>query len=122
MYQPKTNEKFFLNSELYKTATPVYTLKSNQKQRLELMEKNSLDNVQLLVTRCIQAVDLLQILTNNFDAKFFAAVQKQLDDGGIVRALCDMTFKDLVTLDNNAIIRRFLEASVQVESQSAEDT
>jgi hypothetical protein len=97
-------------------------LKSNQKQRLELMEKNSLKNLQLLINRCIQAIDLLQILTNNFDNKFFASVQKQLDDGLIVRALCDMTFKDLVTLDNNMVIRRFLEASVQVESQSTEDT
>ena len=65
---------------------------------------------------------MLQILTNNFDNKFFASVQKQLDDGLIVRALCDMTFKDLVTLDNNMVIRKFLEASVQVESQSTEDT
>ena len=97
-------------------------LKSNQKQRLELMEKNSLKNLQLLINRCIQAIDLLQILTNNFDNKFFASVQKQLDDGLIVRALCDMTFKDLVTLDNNMVIRKFLEASVQVESQSTEDT
>lgn len=65
---------------------------------------------------------MLQILTNNFDNKFFVAVQKQLNDTQVVRALCDLSFKDLLTLDNNAVIRRFLEASVQLESQSSEDT
>jgi hypothetical protein len=39
-----------------------------------------------------------------------------------VEALCNLSFKDLVTLDNNSMIRSFLEASVQVESQSSEDT
>jgi len=29
-----------------------------------------------------------------------------------VEALCNLSFKDLVTLDNNAMIRSFLEASV----------
>ncbi len=105
-----------MNNELYQTATPVCMLKSNQKQRLELMEKNSLKNVQLLTSRCIQAIDLMQILTNNFDNAFFAKVQKQLAETLSVKALCDMSFKELVTLDNNAVIRRFLEASVQVES------
>ncbi len=75
-----------------------------------------------MLTRCIEAIDLLQILTNNFENKFFSEVQNHIQDKNIVQSFCDMSFKDLLTLDNNTAIRRFLEASVQVESQSAEET
>jgi hypothetical protein len=49
-------------------------LKSNQKSKLELMEKNSIKNITHMLTRCIEAIDLLQILTNNFENKFFSEV------------------------------------------------
>jgi len=39
-------------------------------------------------------------------------VQNQIDNTDIVKEFCDTTFKELVTLENNTLLRRLLEASV----------
>jgi hypothetical protein len=44
-------------------------------------------------------------------------VQKQVENIGLVQEFCDTSFKELVTLENNNILRRMLEAAVQIETQ-----
>lgn len=64
---------------------------------------------------------MLSILTFNSDVKLFNAVQKAVGDKLAIKEFADTLFKDLVTLENNALMRRFLEASVQVETSDSEE-
>jgi hypothetical protein len=85
------------------------------------MEKNSLKNLRYFLTRCIQTIDMLDILTFGGDSKMFANVQKAIGDPVIVCNFANTSFKELVTLESNTVIRRFLEASVQVEASDSEE-
>jgi hypothetical protein len=48
VYNPnyKSSEKFFKNSSLMSLVNPVYMLKNIEKQKLEVMERNSLKNLR----------------------------------------------------------------------------
>ena len=67
-------EGFFKMSDLLQIAKPVYMLPQTEKNKLEIMEKNSLKNLNQFIIRCIEGIDLLNILTKNFDQKFFEQV------------------------------------------------
>jgi len=63
---------------------PVHGLRLIDKQRLELMEKNSLKNMKLFISRCIQAIEMISILTFENDQKMFVSLQKAINDKAIV--------------------------------------
>jgi len=51
VFEPK--DKFVRNQLLLSMVTPVYEMSGAHKQNLEIMEKNSLKNLDLFITRCI---------------------------------------------------------------------
>ena len=52
----------------------------------------------------------------------FEAVQKIINDVLIVQKFAEINFRDLVILDNSYIIRKFIEASVQIETSDCQQT
>lgn len=65
---------------------------------------------------------MLDILTfGGNDVKMFIKVQKALNDNEAVRNFAGMYFSDLVKLENNAVIKKFLEATVRVEASDSEE-
>jgi hypothetical protein len=50
----------------------------------------------------------------------FEAVQKIINDVLIVQKFAEINFRDLVILDNSYIIRKFIEASVQIETSDCQ--
>ena len=48
------------------------------------MEKNSLKNLKLFITRCIQAIDMISILTFENDQKMFVSLQKAINYKALV--------------------------------------
>lgn len=100
----------------------MYKLNGRDKDKLEIMEKNSLKNLKFFMVRCIQAIDMLNILTFNSDIKMFASLQKAFADKDSFAQFANMTFKDLITTESNSLIKRLLEATVKVEINDAEDS
>lgn len=49
----RQDETFVRNQALLNIVSPVFLLKNNDKAKLELLEKNSLKNLKLFITRCI---------------------------------------------------------------------
>jgi hypothetical protein len=52
-YQRQGEETFVRNQALLNIVTPVFALKNHEKAKLELLEKNSIKNLKLFITRCI---------------------------------------------------------------------
>lgn len=122
-FQPnlKVDEKFVRNQAILHIIQPVYKLPNKEREKLELMEKNSMKNLKFFLIRCIQAIDMLNILTFNADAKLFAQLQRAFEDQESFEVFANLTFKDLITTESNSIIKRLLEASVKVEISDSDD-
>lgn len=58
--------------------TPVADLPYEFRERLEIMERNSLNNIKTLIMRSIEVINLLDILNFNGDPQIFVKVWKRL--------------------------------------------
>ena len=114
------SEPMFRNKSLNQTILPISSLREIEKDRLQIMETSSLRNINYLIKRCIEGIEMLQVFTFNGDPKKFAEVQKEIDRTDL-RDFSEMTFSDLVTAENGSLIKRLLEASVKVESTGMDD-
>lgn len=84
------------------------------------MERNSLENLKLFIQRCIQAIDLLELITFNHDERLFSKITKSLSVSDRDR-LASIRFIDLVNVENNGLIRTLLELALS-EGNNDEDS
>lgn len=69
-----SEDTFVRNINVLNIIQPVYKLSNSDKDKLEIMEKNSLQNLQFFITRCIQGIDMLGLLTLTGEPSVFTAV------------------------------------------------
>eukprot|EP00347_Sterkiella_histriomuscorum_P003419 403364365 len=92
----------------------VSELSHDEQKQLETMERNSLNNLILLLNRTIESINLLDIITFENDAKMFFKLWKKLGKAQQLE-FQELEFKDLVNTSHNTLIKKILEASIELD-------
>jgi len=90
----------------------VSELSPELQEQLDLINRNAVASARVFIQRCLEAIELVDIITFEGDLAQFVALQKYLPRDQLL-AIQDFTLGSIISGQEN-LIRKLLEASVQV--------